>query len=556
MLEKTLGVTLVSKLRVILLMEADFNATNKIVYGDRLMENVRKHNQMPEEIFSEKNRMADDGTLCKTLFYDIAWQAHVPAAIASVDALNCYNRIAHTIVSLVFQAFGVPTTAIKTMLGAIENMKFFLRTGFGDSKSFAGGGISMKTQGLTQGNGASLAGWAVISICILGAHGKKGHGTKFYCPITNMKHHLSAILYVNDTDLLHIDLTKDETVNEVHAAIQNSVYSWGNFLIATGGVLQPSKCFYSIILFEWKEGAWTYADNTLNGNFGIKVPLPRGEETTISHKSISHAEKTLGAMTSPDGNSDASICLMQEKAQKWINNVRNGHIHHCSVWFSLKVQLWPQVRYGLCSSTAMYADLEKALHWQYYQILPIAGVVRTTPVLSRTIDAGFYGIGLSHVGVEALIAVTNKLLMHYGCKTATGRFMQISHSLLFIELGLSFQPLQENYKKYGYLITHSWMKMLWEKLSLFDMTAIITDTLITFPREGGQFIMQVLSRAGYNADAIGRLNRVRVSMQLLFMSDVLMALGQRSALKFSHIALTEKHGPTRDGLTSSPQHPT
>ncbi len=64
MLEKTLGVTLVSKLRAILLMEADFNATNKIVFGDRMMKHVRKHNQMPEEIFSKKNWMADNGTMC------------------------------------------------------------------------------------------------------------------------------------------------------------------------------------------------------------------------------------------------------------------------------------------------------------------------------------------------------------------------------------------------------------------------------------------------------------------------------------------------------------
>jgi hypothetical protein len=34
MLEKTLGVTLVTKLQAILLMEADFNATNKIIYGN------------------------------------------------------------------------------------------------------------------------------------------------------------------------------------------------------------------------------------------------------------------------------------------------------------------------------------------------------------------------------------------------------------------------------------------------------------------------------------------------------------------------------------------
>ncbi len=33
MLEKTIGNTLVTKMRVILLMEADFNTTNKIIYG-------------------------------------------------------------------------------------------------------------------------------------------------------------------------------------------------------------------------------------------------------------------------------------------------------------------------------------------------------------------------------------------------------------------------------------------------------------------------------------------------------------------------------------------
>ncbi len=178
---------------------------------------------MPEEIFSKKNRMADNRTLCKTLFYDIARQVRVTAAIALVDASNCYDRIVHAMASLIYQAFGVPTSAIETMLGAIENMKFFLQTGVGDSTKFAGGGVSIKTQGMTQGNGASPAGWADISICILKAHGKKGQGAKFLCPITKLTHHLSAILYVDDTDLLYIDLTKDETVDKVHTAIQDSV---------------------------------------------------------------------------------------------------------------------------------------------------------------------------------------------------------------------------------------------------------------------------------------------------------------------------------------------
>jgi hypothetical protein len=43
MLEKTLGVTLVTKLRAILLMEGNFNTANKIVHGIQMLDNNRKY---------------------------------------------------------------------------------------------------------------------------------------------------------------------------------------------------------------------------------------------------------------------------------------------------------------------------------------------------------------------------------------------------------------------------------------------------------------------------------------------------------------------------------
>jgi hypothetical protein len=96
---------------------------------------------------------------------------------------------------------------------------------------------------------------------------------------------------------------------------------------------------------------------------------------------------------------------------------------------------------------ASFQELARALHKEYYQILPLGGTVCTTPMESQTIVAGIFGVGLLHLGVEALITMTNKLLMHYGCKTATGQFMQTSFSLIFAELGLSFQQLQELYNR-------------------------------------------------------------------------------------------------------------
>jgi hypothetical protein len=71
MLEKIFVCSLITKLRSILLMEADFNTTNKVIYGVRMLANIRKYKLMPEEVYSERNRLADDGTLSKVLYYDI-----------------------------------------------------------------------------------------------------------------------------------------------------------------------------------------------------------------------------------------------------------------------------------------------------------------------------------------------------------------------------------------------------------------------------------------------------------------------------------------------------
>ena len=54
MLEKTLEVTLVTKLHAILLMERDFNAANKIVYGIRMLNNARGHHYNAGGFFCEK----------------------------------------------------------------------------------------------------------------------------------------------------------------------------------------------------------------------------------------------------------------------------------------------------------------------------------------------------------------------------------------------------------------------------------------------------------------------------------------------------------------------
>ena len=62
-----------------------------------------------------------------------------------------------------------------------------------------------------------------------------------------MEGHLAAILFVDDTELIHIDMNQDQSVYEANAAMQESIVNWGRLLIATGGSLKAIKCFNHMI---------------------------------------------------------------------------------------------------------------------------------------------------------------------------------------------------------------------------------------------------------------------------------------------------------------------
>ncbi len=209
----------------------------------------------------------------------------------------------------------------------VQEMKFFLQTVYGDSKTFSSSSIKIKTQGLGQGNGASLAVWYVISIAILWAHDAKGHGAQFIAPMSLVRCSLSAILYDNDTDLLHINMDAEESIAEVHTAIQRAIENWGCLLIAIGRTLKPKKCFDHLIDFAWtQKGGWQYIAHHKDNCAVLIVPLPDGTMAPITHLPVdnTNTQKTLGVTTCPSGNSTGSLHQMKDKAKKWFDSLTAG----------------------------------------------------------------------------------------------------------------------------------------------------------------------------------------------------------------------------------------
>ncbi len=87
MLKKIAGVTLVSKLRAILLVEADYNFFNKWLLGHHVLNQLYCDGYIPGDQYSQKERTTEDTRLDSRFMMDISKQ--LPTPLASVDANKC-----------------------------------------------------------------------------------------------------------------------------------------------------------------------------------------------------------------------------------------------------------------------------------------------------------------------------------------------------------------------------------------------------------------------------------------------------------------------------------
>ena len=108
MLVKSTGNVYVSKLRAILLLEVDFNALNTIVFNRRALPSIKASNTIPFEVIRGRRDFSSiHVALNKKLVYNIGNQHKKSIVVVSVDASNYYNRIAYSILSMVYQHFGL-----------------------------------------------------------------------------------------------------------------------------------------------------------------------------------------------------------------------------------------------------------------------------------------------------------------------------------------------------------------------------------------------------------------------------------------------------------------
>ena len=224
MIPKKPGVNLVTKLRTILLYEADFNKINKMM-GREMMNFAETHQLLtPEQYGSRKFHSAQDQSLNKTLTFDIYRQSKDRCGLCCVDLKSCYDRMVHAACSMSMRRCGCPPELIKTSFQTIQNLRHFVRTKYGDSKEFfAAKKGDIPIQGVGQGNGAGPAEWAVVSTPIFNSMRHRGYGIYLENPLSGGQFQFVGYAFVNDTDLVFGDIPGDHRPQSLIPTIQQSM---------------------------------------------------------------------------------------------------------------------------------------------------------------------------------------------------------------------------------------------------------------------------------------------------------------------------------------------
>jgi hypothetical protein len=344
MLEKKPGARQLSKLRAILLYEADFNQNNKRLGREMLYRAERANAVAVEQYGSRKNMSATDQSLNKALTFDIWRQMRQRGALCSNDAKACYDRIAHNVASLCLQRIGTKAQPIISMFETIQKLEHHVRTMYGESKDkFAQSG-PIPLQGVGQGNGAGPQIWALVSTPVLNMLRAYNLGATFQAAMSQISTTLVGFAFVDDTDL--ITSGPQMTLEEVLTRIQHSLTAWEGGIRATGGAIEPLKSHWYVVDFDWKNGNPIYKTVAQTGGV-LRVRDPQGIVQSLKQFQPWEAERTLGVRLAPDGNMNAQFHWMKETAHAWADRLRAGHLPYHLTWLAWKSTILKTLEYPL-----------------------------------------------------------------------------------------------------------------------------------------------------------------------------------------------------------------
>jgi hypothetical protein len=231
MLEKKRGVRKIHQLRIIGLLEADFNTALKFFFSVQMQSASERNNSLTDEQHgSRKHRQCIDAIMVKLLTFECARIKRSCIAETTHDKRACFDRMRRGLVNVHKRKQNVSKNACLCTAKTIRQMKRSVKTCVGVSKTtYQQEKDEAEIEGEVQGKGDVPSLYTQQSSIMNKTQQRCAPGCLLNsCTMRrSISHH--NIMFVDDTDG-HVSAThnSENPIKEVAGKMQSSVSTWNN----------------------------------------------------------------------------------------------------------------------------------------------------------------------------------------------------------------------------------------------------------------------------------------------------------------------------------------
>ena len=532
LLEKDTGCPWSNRLRIIELFDSQVNAGLQMIFGKAMVENGLKHNQIhPSAYGSVPKRTAQDAAMEKVLSIDIMRITKRTGAIFDCDAKGCYDRIVAALQSISNRRLGVSRTTSLFFSRFWRVCEHHVKTKFGISKLNYASTRAEILYGIGQGNGAGPAFWLSTLIVMFTVLDKLCNGMTFTSPCGDKHHKSSGLGYVDDVTLGttvtenpnlnndNIHEYSDEEEGQVHAEISNIGQNWELMLHTNGGLLELRKCYWVFVVWKWIKGvAVMKSANETNVELRIRQ-TEDGKIITIPKKDISDAPRILGVHIAVDGSWIQEVGKWSTEAAVFAKKVKDARFSKAcgsqvypSIWMA-KLRYISQV---VCFTRDQSDDINKKV---VTQCLRASGYNRNFP---RKVVHGPLRYGGMQWETCASVQILEKLkffLTHLRRQDKLGNLLMILLETVQLQSGLC-DPILNTSIRWQSWVEPTWLHNLKDGLDVIEGAIHTCCMPMVAPRQYDRSLMQVFASWKLRETEMGALNRCRIYLQVIFISDI------------------------------------
>ena len=508
------------QLRVICLMEPDFNFMNKWM-GKITMANAEASNTIADEQFgSRKNKSAIQHALNKALCFDTLRAMKQDSSLTVLDAKSCYDRIPPPLACLCLRRQGLPQNIIDSSFNSIKDMTHHIRTAYGISNDTYERDEDSFIHGILQGNGAGPCIWVMLSSPILDMLSHTGNGA-----VLNLGNgetvKVVAFAFVDDIDLIQ-KLPKENPL----AALQHDFDIWNKGLQTASGALVWEKCDVYILQYLWngRLHSWTLADQEYCPDGSINI-IDNGITRPITRKDPSEATLSLGVMFAPSGSMKDQVERLRANAEAWADLLRVKRSSSEAVWYSLTASIMKSIEYPLLATSMSQSDFQYIMAPILLSALPRAKICR---YMSRAVLYSLpmhHGMGLTNPyytqGMRKLI----ELMHERSPKNPSAKFLQAATEAMEICTGLGPNYLSIPINKLMIkTIDNSILRCLWEFLTEYKIILTnLRDPHLQFPQD--KHIMYRVFHSHFKPKEVATFQYCRLYLQIEKVSEIITTDG-------------------------------